>query len=126
MPKTIRSYLKSVYLTLERSVLKYKKKKDILFPIRNELMFQYAYEIQKVLESDQRLRLWYCCINPDLFLNFPQVRIKYSLKTLPYKIARWIKWDLVLYPDHGSCFRADTSKIYTGHRSPWPWEAPCR
>ncbi|MCK4882483.1 MAG: CDP-glycerol glycerophosphotransferase family protein [Candidatus Omnitrophica bacterium] len=107
--------LKKIYFMIERFFLGFKRKKDVLFVARNELTFDYTYIIYKHLTGDERLRVWFCLVSPKNFLDYAQIKKKFKLRTIAYEIARKLKWDLVMLPDHGPYFRDDCPKIYVNH-----------
>ena len=95
----------------------YKKKKDVLFVVRNKLMLTYARAIYEKLEEDNRLRLWICLYKPcdadDEEIK--ALKIRNNPRCISYLLARYIKWDLIIFPDHKPLFRADCHKIYIDH-----------
>ena len=111
----IRAFLKKMYFILEGWLLKFKTRKDILFVIENELMFKYAYEVYQQLSGDKRVRLWFCVVYPERFNDVSEMKKRFKAGIVPYGLARRIKWDLILYPNHGPYFRNDCPKIYIGH-----------
>lgn len=110
-----RELLKKIYLLLERYLLALKGKKDVLFIVENELMFKYAYEVYQRLSGDKRVRLWFCVVYPERFNDMSKMKKRFRARIVPYGLARRIKWDLILYPNHGPYFRPDCPKIYIGH-----------
>lgn len=104
-------------MSIESFFLKYKKKKDILFVIRNKLMLSYARAIYERLEDDNRLRLWICLYKPcdadDEEIK--ALKVKNNPRCISYLLARYIKWDLIIFPDHKPVFRTDCHKIFVDH-----------
>lgn len=111
----IRTFLKKIYFILEGWLLKHKAGKDILFVVENELMLKYAYEVYQRLSGDKRVRLWFCVVYPRRFNDVSKMKKRFGAGIVPYGLARRVKWDLILYPNHGPYFRADCPKIYIGH-----------
>ena len=109
--------LKQIYLAIESFILGFKKKKDIIFVVRNKLMLTYARAIYELLEEDNRLRLWICLYEPydadDEEIK--ALKEKSSPRCISYFLARYFKWDLIIFPDHKPQFRADCHKIYVDH-----------
>lgn len=109
--------LKRIYMATETFILGFKKKKDIIFVVRNKLMLTYARAVYEILEDDNRLRLWICLYEP---YDADDEEIK-ALKAKPdprcisYFLARYFRWDLIIFPDHKPEFRADCYKIYIDH-----------
>lgn len=103
-------------LAIERKILKFKTKKDILLIVPNEIMYAYTKPIYDRLAGDRRIRPWFCFCSPHRFRkrNLAAIR-KEKLRTIPVRIARHLKWDLILYPVHRRRFRADCKKIYIDH-----------
>ena len=109
--------LKRIFLAIETFILGFKKKKDILFVVRNKLMLTYARAIYEILEEDSRLRLWICLYEPydadDEEIK--ALKKKSNPRCISYFLARYLKWDLIIFPDHKPAFRADCQKIYVDH-----------
>ena len=101
---------------LNRTILK----KNLLFIAHNEIMFSYIAPIYAGLKKDSRLRLWVCFFRPELFnpSTLKRLKKKFKFNAVPYKIARYLKWDLVFYPDHDPWFRKECKKIFIGHGIP--------
>ena len=51
----LNSRLKKFFFDIERGILRLKRGKDVLFVIRNELMFNCALPIYKILEKERRI-----------------------------------------------------------------------
>ena len=82
-------------------------------------MYRYCKSIIEGLKNDKRLRLWICFPTPDKFdkqyFKEIQKEIQYNIINIKYRIAKYLKWDLIIYPDHGPWFRKDCKKIYISH-----------
>lgn len=109
--------IRQIYMAIESYFLKFKKKKDILFVVRNRLMLSYVRAIYKRIEQDDRLRLWICLYKPcDADDHEMKVlKVKNNPRCISYYLARYIKWDLIVFPDHKPVFRADCHKIFVDH-----------
>ena len=109
--------LKQIYLSIESFILGFKTKRDIIFIVRNKLMLTYARAIYELLEKDNRLRLWICLYKP-YDADDEEIKAlnkKSNPRCISYYLARYFKWDLIIFPDHKPAFRADCQKIYTDH-----------
>lgn len=95
--------------------LRLKRKKIILFVVRNEIMFSYAYEVYKLLENDVRLSLWFCFATPAQCIDLQKIKKRHRIRSIHYFFAKKINWDLILYPDHQQGFLEQCPKIYIGH-----------
>lgn len=115
--KLIHRFKKSCYWVVSR-ILRLKKGKDVLFVILNELMFNQVYPLYQILADDPRIRCWFCYLEPARFKDLKALRRQYRLRWLPYTISKTIKWDLIVFPDHGAFFQKDIKKIYIGHGVP--------
>lgn len=113
----LRRSLKSIYLYIEKFFLKFKCKKDILFIAKHRILFNFAWAIHELLKNDERLRLWVCFNNSSLLGPKEVKRLKkaHKMRTISHTVAKYLKWDLVICPDHGSYFRKDCPRIFTGH-----------
>jgi hypothetical protein len=111
----LRDCFKKLFYWVEGRILGWKKRKDVLFVIRNELMFNQAYPLYQILADDPRIRCWFCYEKPAGFEDLKALQRKYRLRWLPHTISRKIKWDLILLPDHGGYFRKGIKKIFMGH-----------
>ena len=109
--------LKRIYLLIENFFLGFKKKKDIVFVVRNKLMLTYARAVYEILEEDNRLRLWICLYEPydadDEEIK--ALKAKRNPRCISYFLARYFKWDLIIFPDHKPEFRVECYKIYIDH-----------
>jgi len=95
------------------------RKKWIVFVVQNELMFQYAYEIYKIIYEDEQLNIMFCFALKKRFLSYGKIRKNYSVKSMPLWIARHLKWHLILFPCHFERnFRKESQKIYSEHALP--------
>jgi len=105
------------FLQCEGFLLRFKKKKDILLIAHNEIMFSYIRGIYEGLRKDKFLRIWFCFVMPDRFSpgNIKMLKAKYGFRSVSYRLARFIKWDLIIYPDHSFYFRKECKKIYIEH-----------
>jgi hypothetical protein len=111
----LRDCFKKLFFGVEGRILRLKKRKDVLFVINSENMFNQAYPLYQILADDPRIRCWFCYQKPARFEDLKALRRQYRLRWLPYTISKKIKWDLILFPDHGGYFRKDIKKIYMGH-----------
>ncbi len=113
----LESLVRGIYLILEQPFCSLMNKKYILFIIRNEIMFMYAQSIYERLSKDERLKIWFCFHEPYRFLpgNFQKIKRKYHFNFVPFKLARFLKWRLILFPNHMPGFRKDCKKVYIGH-----------
>ncbi len=115
--KNVRNYIKKIFYFAIDSLFIFKKKKYVLFVVRNEIMFSYARPIYEHLNNDKRLRIYFCFPAPQDFLNenLEKLRKIHKFKTFHYPLARFLKWDLIFFPDHWPYFRRDCRQIYIGH-----------
>ncbi len=111
----MKEFFKSVYFAVEAFALKFKRTRDVLFPVDNELMLTYALQVSRLLEKDRRLRLWFCPHSPGHFRDLGQTVKEHGLRTVPYGLARWLPWDLIVYPCHAPHLRPGRPSIYVGH-----------
>lgn len=112
------SALKNILRRAEQSVLRGKRKKDVLIPLRNELMFANTRPIITRLNADPRLRLWLCLTARERFLAANLRRLKRDCakaRFIPYRLAELIRWDLILTAEQTLYFRRECPMIYTGH-----------
>lgn len=89
--------------------------KNVLFVVHNEIMFQCAYEIDRAMGSDSRVKLWYCIVPPARATVWSRLKKQYQIRTVSHRLARKVKWDLIVFPDHSGAFRPECVKIYAGH-----------
>ncbi len=112
--------LKNLLFYIENGVLRFKRKKDIIFGIYNDIMFSYAEDILKILALRQDIRCW-ITIPPNLSMEGDCLyKLKKRIKNkgyriLPYVIAEKINWDIVFLPDKNIYFRQGCKKIFSGH-----------
>jgi len=95
-----------------------KRKKNILFVTSNKVMFDQVSFICDELKKDPRLSLWFCFSSPCRFDKKTLSELKKERKNTPFSIAKFIKWDLIIFPDHDYGFRRDVKKIFIGHGPP--------
>jgi hypothetical protein len=107
--------IKQALRRVEKFLLSYKHTRDVLLVVHNEVMMCEAELIDEVLAGCRQLRLWYCFVTPERFTSLQGVFAERRLRHVPYRWARWVRWDLILYPDHGPSFRRECPKILTGH-----------
>jgi len=109
--------LKKAIIYLESLLMKLKKRKDILLMVHNELMFSYCILFYKLLTKDKRFRLWFCFDRPSLISKdkIKELKSNYGFKTISYPMAKYLRWDLALYPDHYGWLRKAVKKIYVSH-----------
>src|ERR1017187_1140875 len=103
---------------LEDVIRFFKKKKDILFLVYNEIMLSYALPVYDLMAKDRRIRSWFCFVGEDGRFdpdNIKEIQQKFKGRIIPYKSAKLKRWDLILYPSHGPYFRSRCPKIYIGH-----------
>ncbi|MBI2870418.1 MAG: CDP-glycerol glycerophosphotransferase family protein [Candidatus Omnitrophica bacterium] len=113
----IAGFLKRAYLAVESLVLRHKRKKDVLIVVHNKLMWTYARPLYEGLRRDKGMRVWVCFVWPHLWES-GDIRAlvkRFSLRTVPYRLGVYLKWDLIVFPNHGPYFRRDCRKIYIGH-----------
>jgi len=93
------------------------RKRNVLLLASNEIMFGYTYPIYERLQKDKRIRPWFCFGSPPRYEkeNLSEIKREHRPRSIPYEIARYLKWDLVLYPVHSRPFRRGCRKIYVGH-----------
>lgn len=108
-------YLKGIVCRIIERSLRNKKERLVLFAVRNEIMFHYAYAIYERLKSDKRLKVLFCFVTPEQFVNLAKVKAEYRVPGIPFFFARKIKWDLIVFPDHHYGFLPKCPKIYIGH-----------
>lgn len=106
-------------LGIEKTFPKRKAKKNVLLIAPDEIMFAYTKPIYDKLIEDKRFRPWFCFCSLHKFRkeNLTRIRNRHRLRSISHRIAKYIKWDLVLYPVHHSRvrIRRDCLKIYIGH-----------
>lgn len=109
--------IKIIAITLFARLFKLRNRKYVLFAVRNEIMLSYVLPIYNGLRNDSRLSLWFCFTNPDRFSanQIDTFKKKHTLKTISYRLAKHIDWELIIFPDHCPPFREKCHKIYTGH-----------
>lgn len=109
--------LKRSAINLEGLLLRFLKKKRLIFVAKNELMFFHVIDLIKALRDDERISCRVCFCTPEQFLQVSPDELihRYRLISIPYSIARYLYWDLVIYPDHTPWFRHDCRKIYINH-----------
>ncbi|MCA9402380.1 MAG: CDP-glycerol glycerophosphotransferase family protein [Candidatus Omnitrophica bacterium] len=115
---TVNSTLKRSLRRIERALLAGKRTQDVLIPLRNELMYANMKPILERLRGDRRLRLWICLTARERFLPANLRRIRRELggaRMISYRIAEYVKWDLILTAEQTLYFRRDCPMIYTGH-----------
>lgn len=110
--------LRKIVLGIEGQLLKLKRGKDVLFVIRNELMFDYALPIYQILKKEPGVRCWFCYFDRFQFKNLKLLQKEFPLRWISYRWAEVIKWDLVIMPDQGPYIRKDIPKIYSDHGVP--------
>ncbi len=112
--------LKKIFFHIENGVLRFKRKKDIMFGIYNDIMFSYAEDILKILASRDDIRCWITIppnlsMEGDFLYKLKRKKKDKGYKILPYIIAEKIKWDIVFLPDKNIYFRKGCKKIFSGH-----------
>lgn len=111
------SPLKNLFYAVERQCLRLKRRKDVLAVLHNSTMYIHARKRLMALSRDPRIRLWVYFPSPerfepgrsDLILN------ELGARAISYRIAEWLRWDLIVYPDHGPYFRKQCRKIMVSH-----------
>lgn len=113
----IKNYLKMVFLTLENFLSQFKKRKYILYVAKNKLMFNNIIDIHQAMKADPLLVNIVCFAKPSLFAEdeISNLKQSYQLTTIPYKWAKYLNWDLIIFPDHNPSFRETCKKIYVNH-----------
>lgn len=109
--------LKKAFLAVEDQALRLKRRKDVLVQLLNSTMFLHARFLLEELVEDPRIRLWVDFPTPERFELGRRESILKQLKarTLPYGVSRWMRWDLVLFPDHGREFRPQSPSVFMEH-----------
>ena len=92
------------------------RKKWVLFIVQNEVMFQYAHAIYKIVREDERLNIIFCYVSKGTFISCDKIRKNCDVKSIPVWMARHLKWHLILFPNHfWRNFRKESPKIYSEH-----------
>lgn len=80
-------------------------------------MFDNIIDIHQSLHSDPSIVNIICFASPHLFSTneIDKLKKKLNLTTIPYKLAKYLNWDLIIFPDHGPSFRKSSLKIYVNH-----------
>ncbi|OGW97323.1 MAG: hypothetical protein A2Y04_04695 [Omnitrophica WOR_2 bacterium GWC2_45_7] len=109
--------VKSILKAVERFILGFKQKKDVLIVVHNRIMYSYALPVYEALKHDKRLRVWFCYPWTHLMTqgDFEKIQNECRPRVVSYRIAKYIKWDLIIFPDHQPYFRKSVTKIYIGH-----------
>ena len=106
-----------VFLNLEKLLFRFKKKTHVLYVAKNKLMFNNIIDIHQAMKADPLLVNIVCFAKPNLFSEDEITNLKqaYQLKTIPYKWAKYLNWDLIVFPDHNPEFRETCKKVYINH-----------
>ena len=114
--QVLKKFRRPLY-AIEDILLGCKTRKDVLLVARHRILYNYARELHEILRAETGLRLWVCFPFPQNYQAGEISRLKRAdgIRTVPYAIARFFRWDLILFPGHGPGFRQDCRRIFTGH-----------
>ncbi|MGB5444552.1 MAG: CDP-glycerol glycerophosphotransferase family protein [Psychromonas sp.] len=104
------SVLMSLFLTV-------RKKKYVLLVVQDPLMFHYIRPIHQILSDDPDIVLRVCFPWPEKFKKdeFNSIKETFKIRTINYKIAKYIHWCLIIFADHLPLFHPQSSKIRIEH-----------
>lgn len=109
--------IKNILKQIEKYLLSFKRKKDIIVFIHNKIMYMHVKPYCELLQKDKRFRLWICFSIPELFKKKQKIEICKRLNafSIPYFIAKYIFWDLAIYPDHNPWLWDEIKKVWISH-----------
>ncbi len=98
-------------------LLIFRKKKFVLLLVQHPLMFHYIRPLHQMLAEDSNICLRVCFCYPEHFKegDINSLKEKFKLRTIPYSIAKYIRWCLIIFPDHLPIFHPDSTKIRIEH-----------
>lgn len=97
--------------------LMFRKRKHVLLVVQGPLMFHYIRPIHEMLKCDPDISLWVCFPWPDRFKEgyINSIIAQFNLSTVNYRIAKYIRWCLIILPDHNPSFHKKSTKIRIEH-----------
>ncbi|MFH1645775.1 MAG: hypothetical protein ABIB11_05065, partial [Candidatus Omnitrophota bacterium] len=92
-----------------------KKKKDVLLIISYTSICEMALYLCNDLRHNQKLRIWVTFTSPKKLTKSEIRYLKKRYYYMPYALARFLKWDLILFTNHDRPFRSSSRKFYLRH-----------